>query len=121
MTYCYKIITLSTLFLCCMIFLYLVKSLSLSLSPPPPPPPPSFFPIPSLYNCCTFLIIFSFYFPAASSCAFSFTVLSSPSLCSYVFVSQYLFLSSLCSCKTAFPPPQANPEDLKSCSSQHLQ
>ena len=100
-SYCHKIIILLTLFLCCMTFLYLVKSLSL-----PPPPPPSF-PIPSLCNSCSFLFIFSFYFPAASSCAFSFTVLSSPSLCSYVFISQYLFLSSMSACKTAFHPTLA--------------
>ena len=79
-------------------------SCQISLSLPVFPPS---FPTPSLCNSWSFLFVFSFYFPAASSCAFSYTVLSSPSLCSYVFISQYLFLSSMCACKTAFPPTLA--------------
>ena len=51
-SYCHKIIILSTLFLCCMMFLYLVKSLCLS-------PSPHLFPSP----LCVTVVPFYSYFP----------------------------------------------------------
>ena len=59
LSYCHKIIILSRLFLYCMIFSYLVKSVS-PPPPPPPPPPPFFFSFPINSLCYSFLFYSNF-------------------------------------------------------------